>query len=81
MTNKKEKETKFIHGTAIENIRGYNSWLSCTLNNGERVSISFRILFKLLDQFDLLAEKYGDHFRTIAFESNDNFGKIDYKEG
>jgi hypothetical protein len=57
----------------------YNTWITCTLDNGEKVSISGRILYKLLDQFDLSVESYGDHFRTIGFESNDNFGKVNYE--
>jgi hypothetical protein len=80
MAKKKEKESKFIQGRDIQHFDFYHTWITCTLYNGEKVSISGRILFKLLDQFDLHIEKYGDHFRTIGFESNDNFGKIDYQE-
>lgn len=73
---KKEKETKFIHGTAIQNMKGYFGWVTCKLDNGEKVSLSFKKLFELLDQFDILVEKYGDHWRVIDFESNELFGKI-----
>ena len=79
MSTKKEKITKFVHGTSIQHMNFYRNWITCTLDNGEKVSISGNILYKLLDQFDLDVESYGDHFRTIGFESNDNFGKIDYR--
>lgn len=79
MTAKKEKITKFVHGQNIQHMDFYRTWITCTLDNGEKVTISGKILFKLLDQFDLEVESWGDHFRTTRFESNDNLGKIDYE--
>jgi hypothetical protein len=79
MTPKKEKVRKFVHGSQIERMDGYWGWVRCTLDTGEKVTISLAMLFKLLDQFDLDVESYGNHFRTLGFESNDNFGKIDYR--
>ncbi len=73
---KKIKEMKFIHGTAIESMKGYRIWITCTLNNGEKVSLSLKKLLELLDQFDLSVEKYGDHWRVTGFEESELYGKI-----
>jgi hypothetical protein len=76
---KKIKECKFVHGTSIMKMQGFDTWITCTLTDDTKVSISLEVLFKLLDQFDLNVVKHGDHFRTISFESNENFGKVDYE--
>lgn len=62
---KKIKERKIIHGKDITSMAGHRSWITCFIGD-ERFSISFKQLYALLDQMDLVTEEYGDHFRTIA---------------
>lgn len=63
--DKKEKEIKNVAGTDIANITGYNTWLSCTTDNGEKFSISFKLLFELFDKCEFNLKKHGKGFRTI----------------
>jgi hypothetical protein len=72
MANK--PETKFVHGTSIMHIDGHDSWLTCTMDNGEKVTISFTVLFKFFDNYDLFVREFGKNgsnprWRTIGFES------------
>jgi hypothetical protein len=62
------KEKKIIHGTSIENIQGYNSWLGCRRDFNERVTIPFSLLFDLFDKYDFTVEKIGNRWRAIGFE-------------
>jgi hypothetical protein len=65
---KKKKETKFVHGTSIMNIKGYDYWLACTTDENERITISLTEIFKLFDKYDFLVVKYGDRWRVTGFE-------------
>jgi hypothetical protein len=62
------KEKKIIHGTSIENMQGYNSWLGCRRDFNERVTIPFSLLFDLFDKYDFTVEKIGNRWRAIGFE-------------
>jgi hypothetical protein len=64
---KKIKEIKGVSGTDIANINGYNTWITCTTDNGEKFSINFKLLFKLFDNYEFVLEKYGDKFRAISY--------------
>ncbi len=65
--SKKVAEIKNFVGTEIQNLKGYNSWLACTTDNGERVTIPFTLLFKLLDNYEINAKKIGNRYRAIEF--------------
>lgn len=64
---KKVKETKNVAGTDIVNISGYNTWITCTTEDGEKFSINFKMLYSLFDKYEFNLEKYGDRFRAIEF--------------
>jgi hypothetical protein len=64
---KKIKEIKGVGGTDITNINGYNTWITCTTDKGEKFSINFKLLFQLFDNYEFVLEKYGDRFRAIDF--------------
>lgn len=57
--SKKEPETKVVHGTEIVHIDGHDSWLTCRLENGDKVTISFTMLFKLFDNYNLEVKEFG----------------------
>jgi hypothetical protein len=71
--SKKEPKVKHIHGTSIMHIDGHDSWLTCILDTGEKVTISFTVLFKFFDNYDLKVREFGvgsdnPRWRTINFE-------------
>lgn len=65
-----EKEVKVICGDEIETIQGEGTYITCITKNGERFSIGFRQLFKLFDNYRIVLQKHGDHFRTIGFDQH-----------
>jgi hypothetical protein len=65
--SKKEKIMKNFVCTEIQNIKGYNSWIACTMDNGERLTSPFTLLFKLLDLYEINAEKVGNRYRAVEF--------------
>lgn len=72
MANK--PKTKFVHGTSIMNMQGHDSWITCLMDNGEKVTISFTVLFKFFDNYDLFVREFGKdtanpRWRTVSFES------------
>lgn len=64
---KKVKEIKNVAGTDITNINGYNTWITCTTQDGEKFSINFKMLFEILDKYEFNLQKYGERFRAIEF--------------
>lgn len=62
--NNTGKETRFISGKSIEDMRGYDSWIVCTTNEGIKFSISFKLLFELFDNYEFLSQRHGDRFRA-----------------
>lgn len=57
--DKKEPVIKIVHGEEIVHIDGHDSWLTCVLKSGEKVTISFMELFKLFDNYSLEVKQYG----------------------
>ena len=69
---KKEPLKKIIHGVDIMHIDGHDSWLTCTLKDGEKLTISFTMLFKLFDNYNIEANRFGEgsdnpRWRTSKF--------------
>jgi hypothetical protein len=72
---KKIKETKGIGGMDIARINGNRTYLTCITINGEKFSIGFQQLFKLLDNYEVIVEKHGEHFRTIDLVYHPEYGE------
>lgn len=64
---KKEREIKGVTGKDITHIDGYNTWITCTTDDGIKFSINFKMLFEILDGFEFNIQRYGDRFRAIEF--------------
>lgn len=66
-----DKETRFISGKSIEHMQGYDSWIACTTDEGIKFSISFKLLFELLNDYEFLSQRHGDRFRAKKFFSTE----------
>lgn len=62
------KEEKIISGTDILQTDEKRTW-RCTLKtkDNEIVTIPFEVLLKLIAEFDVSIEKYGNHYRATNF--------------
>jgi hypothetical protein len=66
----KIKERKVVLGENVYRIDGNRTYLTCITDTGERFSIGFNQLFELFDNYKIILEKHGEHFRTIGFEQH-----------
>lgn len=68
MPIKKPRESKIVDFPSVQTMMGKPWHLICWTEDGGRFTIPFKLLYKVLDEYDFKVEKFGQFNRATAFK-------------